>query len=247
MTSPLAAVSTSSRISAWARIAETLAQTIATGGYQPGQRLPSEHALAVEFSVNRHTIRRSLDHLSRQGLVKVLRGSGTYVEDFAVDLMIKKQPSQQNSLAIAGLKGRLVVLSSGTVRANAEHARLLRIPLRSAVVRLTVLGEAQGRPLHVGDRLFPLPRFAQIEKIVTETGSISAGFRHCGVGQYSRLESRVAAQMPEREIADYLRQPQSRPVHRVESINIDEQGSPIEFATTWFAGDRVKLTISHID
>ena len=82
---------------------------------------------------------------------------------------------------------------------------------------------------------------------MTETGSISAGFRHCGVGQYSRLESRVAAQMPEREIADYLRQPQSRPVLRVESINIDEQGSPIEFATTWFAGDRVKLTISHID
>jgi len=220
---------------------------IATGSYQSGQRLPSEHALAVEFGVNRHTIRRSLDHLSRQGLVKVLHGSGTYVEDFAVDLMIKKQPSQQNSLAIAGLKGRLVILASDQIRANAEQARVLKVPLRSAVLRLTVMGEAHGRPLHVGDRLFPLPRFAQLEKVVVETGSISAGFRQCGVEKYSRIESRLAAKMPERPIADYLRQPQSRPVLWVESINIDEHGSPIEFATTWFAGDRVKLTISHLD
>ena len=235
------------RSSAWLRIADLLAQSIANGDYQPGQRLPAEHALALEFGVNRHTIRRSLDHLNRQGLVKILRGSGTYVEDFAVDLIIKKRPSHQSSLALAGLRGSLVVLASKTIRANAEQAQLLQIPLRSAVLALTVVGEVQGRPLHVGDRLFPLPRFVSMEKIVSDTGSISAGFRHCGVREYSRHESKVAARMPRRDIADHLRQPQSRPVLWVESVNIDENGIPIEFATTWFAGDRVKLTINHLD
>ena len=48
------------RDSFWTRIAAELAEAIGSGVYPPGQRLPSEHALAEQFGVNRHTIRRSL-------------------------------------------------------------------------------------------------------------------------------------------------------------------------------------------
>jgi GntR family phosphonate transport system transcriptional regulator len=30
-------------------------------------------------------------------------------------------------------------------------------------------------------------------------------------------------------------------------VNIDSAGVPIEFGSTWFAGDRVKLTVAHDD
>jgi GntR family transcriptional regulator, phosphonate transport system regulatory protein len=33
----------------------------------------------------------------------------------------------------------------------------------------------------------------------------------------------------------------------VESLNVDLAGTPIEWARAWFAGDRVKLTITHDD
>ena len=46
------------RDSFWTRIAAELAEAIGSGVYPPGQRLPSEHALAEQFGVNRHTIRR---------------------------------------------------------------------------------------------------------------------------------------------------------------------------------------------
>ena len=75
----------------WTRIAAELADAIGRGAYPPGERLPSEHALAEQSGVNRHTIRRSLASLSSQGLVRVAQGSGTYVEDFAVDLMLAKR------------------------------------------------------------------------------------------------------------------------------------------------------------
>ena len=39
----------------WVRIAQDLAQAIGRGVYQPGERLPSEHVLAQQFGVNRHT------------------------------------------------------------------------------------------------------------------------------------------------------------------------------------------------
>src|SRR5690606_18489193 len=98
------------RDSFWTRIAAELAEAIGSGIYPPGQRLPSEHALAEQFGVNRHTIRRSLASLCSQGLVRITQGSGTYVEDFAVDLVLGKRTRHQQGLAQAGLRGSLVVL-----------------------------------------------------------------------------------------------------------------------------------------
>lgn len=229
------------------RIATEIAEAISRGAYPPGERLPSEHALAEQFGVNRHTIRRSLASLSSQGLVRVAQGSGTYVEDFAVDLMLAKRTRHHQSLAQAGLRGGLQVLDTSASPATGAQAAALKVPVRSKLLRLHVLGEAHGQPLHVSERFFPLPRFSGLDVIVGETGSITAAFAALGVADYTRQESRITAQIPDTAIAAHLRQPVSRPVLQVESVNVDTAGLPIEFATTWFAGDRVKLTVTHDD
>lgn len=233
------------RDSFWTRIAAELAEAIGSGVYPPGQRLPSEHALAEQFGVNRHTIRRSLASLCSQGLVRITQGSGTYVEDFAVDLALGKRVRHQQGLAQAGLRGSLVVLQEQTVRATAALAKALLVPARSPLLALRVIGQAEGQPLHVSERYFPLPRFAGLAAVVRETGSITAGFSAHGVADYTRRESRITAELPDAAVATELRQPATRPVLLVESLNVDLDGTPIEWARAWFAGDRVKLTVSH--
>lgn len=235
------------RNSFWTRIASDIAESISLGTYPPGERLPSEHALAERFGVNRHTIRKSLASLSSQGLVRVAQGSGTYVEEFAVDLMLTKRTRHHQSLSQAGLRGGLQVLATRTERATGAQAAALKVALHSQLLCLQVLGEAQGQPLHVSERYFPLPRFAGLEAIVGETGSITAAFAALGVADYTRQESRITAQMPDAATAAHLRQPISRPILQVESVNVDAAGIPIELATTWFAGDRVNLTVTHDD
>ena len=84
-----------------------------------------------------------------------------------------------------------------------------------------------------------------IAAVVRETGSITAGFTAHGVADYTRRESRITAELPSAEVAAQLRQPTSRPVLQVESLNVDLAGTPIEWARAWFAGDRVKLAIDH--
>ena len=233
------------RDSFWTRIAAELAEAIGSGIYAPGQRLPSEHALAEQFGVNRHTIRRSLSSLCTQGLVRITQGSGTYVEDFAVDLVLGKRTRHQQGLAQAGLRGSLVVRQEQVVPATAAVAKALQVPVRSKVLALRVMGEAEGQPLHVSERYFPLPRFDRLAAVVRDTGSITAGFSAHGVADYTRRESRITAELPDAQVATELRQPASRPVLLVESLNVDPAGVPIEWARAWFAGDRVKLTIAH--
>lgn len=233
------------RDSFWTRIAAELAEAIGSGVYPPGQRLPSEHALAEQFGVNRHTIRRSLASLCSQGLVRITQGSGTYVEDFAVDLIIGKRTRHRQNMAQAGLQGRFEVQGAQRTRATAAMAQALQLPARSPVLRLQVLGLGAGQPLHVSDRVFPLPRFERLEAVLRETGSITDAFTAHGVTDYTRKESRITAQLPSPEVAALLKQPVNRPVLFVTSVNVDGAGVPIEFASTWFAGDRVKLTVTH--
>jgi len=233
------------RDSFWTRIAAELAEAIAVGVYPPGHRLPSEHALAEQFGVNRHTIRRSLANLSSQGLLRVTQGSGTYVEEFAVDLALTRRPRHHKRMALAGLRGALQVVGSETVRANAAQALALAVPARSALLCLHVIGEAEGQPLHYSDRFFPLPRFAGLEAVVRDSGSITAAFAAHGVDDYTRRDSRITAQMPTPEVAAHLRQSVHRPVLQVASTNVDTAGVPIEHAQAWFAGDRIALTVTH--
>ena len=119
------------------------------------------------------------------------------------------------------------------------------MPARSPLLALRVRGDAEGQPLHISERYFPLPRFENLAAVVRETGSITAGFTAHGVADYTRRESRITAELPSPEVAAQLRQPTSRPVLQVESLNVDLEGTPIEWARAWFAGDRVKLTIDH--
>lgn len=229
----------------WARIAHELAEAIGRGVYAPGERLPSEHSLAEQYGVNRHTIRRSLASLGQIGLVRSSQGSGTYVEDFAVDLVLGRRTRHRQNLAQAGLPGGFELLHAQRLRANADVARALEVRAGSAVLHLQVLGDGGGQPLHCSDRFFPLPRFDGLDERLRESGSITAAFGALGVADYTRRQSRISARLPEAGVAACLRQPATRPALYVSSVNVDPQGVPIEYACTWFAGDRVTLTVDH--
>ena len=167
------------------------------------------------------------------------------MEDFAVDLLLSKRTRHRQNLALAGLKGGFTVVQARKTRATAAQAKALQVPRSSPLLFLALLGEAEGQVMQYSERHFPLPRFAELEAQVRSTGSISAGFAAHGVPDYTRKESRISAQMPESRVASLLRQPSTRPVLQVESLNLDLAGVPIELATAWFSGDRVKLTVNH--
>jgi DNA-binding LacI/PurR family transcriptional regulator len=61
------------------RIRQTLTSAIATGQYEPGQRLPSESELVKAFGASRPTVNRALRDLQLSGIIERRAGSGSYV------------------------------------------------------------------------------------------------------------------------------------------------------------------------
>src|SRR5437867_6576356 len=62
------------------RIRQTLADAIASGQYEPGQRLPSESELVKTFGASRPTVSRALRELQLSGIIDRRAGSGSYVK-----------------------------------------------------------------------------------------------------------------------------------------------------------------------
>ncbi len=56
------------------QVARQLKESIFSGRYQPGQRIPSEHQLVNIFGVSRVIVREAIRDLERSGLIKVKRG-----------------------------------------------------------------------------------------------------------------------------------------------------------------------------
>lgn len=56
-----------------------LKERITSGAVAPGERLPSEPALAAQHNLSRVTVRRALDGLAQEGLITRAAGAGTFV------------------------------------------------------------------------------------------------------------------------------------------------------------------------
>lgn len=63
------------------QIADVIAARIADGTYPPRRRIPSEAAICDEFTVARPTARSAIRLLVDRGLVRTVRGKGSYVVD----------------------------------------------------------------------------------------------------------------------------------------------------------------------
>ena len=227
----------------WSRVAGEVARNIRSGTYSPGMRLPAASELAARFGVNRHTVRRAIGELAARGIVRVVQGSGTYVQEFALELMLGRRTRQSMNLRQAGLRGALRVLDAVSMRASGQVAQALEVSPGRLVLRVQTIGVAQRQVLHVSERFFPLPRFAGLDQLVRSCGSITRALAELGVADYVRRDSRISAVLPSEHIAVLLRQAVRRPTLRVESVNEDLEHRPIEYAVAYFAGDRVGLRV----
>lgn len=80
-------VNRDSGLALYAQIAQQL-ELVVHNQYASGECLPSEGDLAVQFGVNRHTLRRAIDELVEAGLLERRHGLGIFVLDTQLDYQI---------------------------------------------------------------------------------------------------------------------------------------------------------------
>lgn len=228
----------------WQAIATGLRGDIAGGHYAPGDKLPTEAALAARYGVNRHTVRRAIKDLAQAGLVHARRGAGVFVTVAPTDYPIGRRVRFHQNLAAAGRAPAKDILHLATRGADAAEAEALALSAGAQVHVYEGLSLADGQPIALFRSVFPAARFPQLCELITETRSVTAALSACGVADYTRASTRLNAKSATATQALHLRIAEGAPILRTISVNVDPSGTPIEYGHTWFAGDRVTLTVN---
>lgn len=133
-------------------LSQHLRQQIVNGELRPETQLPTEEALAKTFTVSRGTVRKAIDLLESQRLVRREQGRGTFVADpikdrlvgfslsnFAQEMQQQRRPSTQ-------------VLRQEVVPASAEVAARLDVAVGELVITICRLRLADNQPILYEER-----------------------------------------------------------------------------------------------
>ena len=231
------------RTALWHEIAETLANEIGLGHVAPGERLPTEADLSARFGVNRHTVRHALAHLAKSGLVHARRGAGVFVTARPVTYPLGRRVRFHQAVEAQGQVPSRAFTRIETRPADAVEAAALHLLPGSAVHVVEGVSSADGQPLAAFRSVFPAERLPALPAALRDGRSITAALAACDVQDYTRAVTRITAKAAKPMLALRLRLPEGAPILRSVAINVDAAGQPVEYGTTWFAGDRVTLTV----
>lgn len=238
---PLEPVHRQDGIALWRQIATRLQHDIGAGTYPPGGRLPTEAELSARFRVNRHTVRRALEELSRGGLVRVEQGRGSFVAEDVLEYAVEARTRFSEWIRRHNMEpsGRLLQLKE--TAANSHIATGLGIRSGSRVVLLERLGFADDRPVSLSQHYFPTARLRGILDALRTSPTITEALKAVGVTDYLRQVTRVTARLPNAEEAELLRMPRNRPLLVTENVNVDRAGTVVEFGLSRYPTPRVQI------
>lgn len=227
----------------WRAIAGEIEAEIKARRLNPGDRLPTEHALARRFVVNRYTVRRALAHLQAKGLVETNQGRGSFVRRPALPYYIHRRTRFSENIRHLAATHRNDTLALDMRPADAQVAEALGLRYGDPVVYLERLGVVNDQPVSISRHYFSHARLPMFAAMYPSRGSITATLRDSGILDYVRVRTRVLARLPNPQECDLLALPKHVPLIMTQSINQDGLGAPLEFGDARFAADRVEFVI----
>ena len=231
----------------WQSIAQTLRSEIAAGHFGLGDKLPTEAELARRFGVNRHTVRHALGQMAAEGLVHARRGAGVFVAARPTDYPLGRRVRFQRNIEAAGRVPGREIRSITTRLASQSELTALQLPPGAMVHDCEGLSLADGLPIALFRSLFPAALLPQLAGCLLAEKSVTKALARHGITDYLRQSTRITAQLATATQAVLLRISQGDPLLHSVAINTDPTGRIIEQGSTWFAGERVTLTLSKED
>lgn len=136
-------------------VADRLRDDITSGRRRPGEMLDSEHDLAGQHAVSRATVRRALEQLNREGLIRAEQGRGSFVAAASpMSRFFSLSTFDDDMRRLHRTPSTEVLTAGGTIADEASAARLA-VPRGTSLLHIRRLRRADGQPVAIEERLLP--------------------------------------------------------------------------------------------
>lgn len=221
------------------QVSDWLRERIASGEFQPNDRLPSESQLVEQFGVSRITVRRALQTLEHEHLIYRRQGLGSFVQDTRVRQGLVRLTDFLEDMEQAGIEGSSRVVHRGLVEADARVAEALDVEAGTRVLRLDRLRLGDDEPIAF-DQTWLTVTYAQLlDGHDLEQETIYAILeREYGL-RVERGRYRIDAVNAPVEVADVLQVPPRQALLLIERISFGEHDKRIYYQRRYYRTDRV--------
>ncbi|QOZ66681.1 regulatory protein, gntR family [Bradyrhizobium arachidis] len=127
----------------WEFVRSNIEEAIASSRFRPREKLPNDVELALEYGVNRHTVRSAIRALEQEGLLRVEQGRGTFVVEHPRPYLLSPQTRLTDNLISQGRLAGRKILSAATIKADERLAGYFDLQARDDVLRIDT--ELSGR------------------------------------------------------------------------------------------------------
>jgi GntR family transcriptional regulator len=206
----------------------------------PGSLVPTERVLAVELDTSRTTVRQALFELVAEGRLLRRQGSGTYVAEPKMTWPLQLA-SFTDQASANGFAASNQLLSAARGNADDDVAARLRINPGATALRIERLRLADERPIALEVSYLSAARFPQLTRHLRRGSSLYTVLReHYDVVAVRAEESISTTPAAPREAA-LLDTDTGAPMLVLGRHSFDAAGTPVEWVTSWYRGDRVTL------
>lgn len=179
----------------WRQIADRLRERIIDGGYAVGSKIPNEIDLAAEMAVHRHTVRRAIAELRKDGLLEARRGEGTYVAREQLPYPVAAETRFHEIVSGEGRVPHGELVDHTLLPAPVKVADALNLHKDAHALRIQSVHRADGVPISTATSWFDPVRFPNLAEDFGALGSLTKALRRSGVERYARRGTTIAARM----------------------------------------------------
>ena len=211
-----------------------------TSSMAPGSPVPPERELARVYETSRTTVRQALAELVIEGRLLRMQGKGTFVAKPKVAQLLELA-SYTEGMRQHGLHPQTRILDVGYVTADEHLAGLLGIRPGGRALRLHRLRLADGEPMSIDTSHLPARRFPGLRKQLERHASLYETLRTDFGIHLAEAEETIETVLADPHDAQLLGVDPGIPLLLLSRHAIDSTGQPVEWAQSWYRGDRYKF------
>lgn len=233
----------------WRQVGDAIAEDIRAGRLEPGSKLPAEVGLAERFGVARQTVRRALQELQGEGVIRSEHGRGTFVTDRLFDYRISARKTfEENLITSSRIPSRRLLRMERRPATN-RFADLLAADPGESLLSVELLGFADGIPINIVRVMFPLSRTPGLEDTLSRRSasppdlSVAAALADIGITAYRRSGFRLEVHRATAEERVLLEIGEPAVVVRTESASIARDGRAVFHSEVAYDANKVTFSI----
>ncbi|GBD16970.1 HTH-type transcriptional repressor DasR [bacterium HR26] len=207
---------------------------------QPGDPLPPERQLELEYGVSRVTVRQALQQLVLAGRLERIQGRGTFVARPKLEQVLALTSFTEDMIQ-RGLRPGSRTLGVEQLAASPSVAQHLRLPEGSPVLMLRRLRLADDEPMALETVYLPASRFPDLTQTDLTNRSLYAWLAERHGVELTHATQTIEATVLGAEEARLLEVAPGIPAFRLERVSYDQFGRPVELVRSLYRGDRYKL------